>query len=245
MNLAVGGMAVSLEDDCKTLNVNGMRMDSSVRRLGEIADVLIDRTQIEKSGANTPLYFMFRGVMKKEHKETFQRHDLRYDITVLLGSKIGTECNKTLGHYHQMLSNGLSYPEIYEVLEGEAIYVLQKPENNGYDVMIVHAAKGEKVLIPPNYGHVSVNPSEVPLVMSNLVNASFKSDYEPYKCMHGAAAYILKGGEVIKNLNYNNMTVRSIEASDSAFLKLAPDMYSDFILRPEYFEFLSRPELVR
>ena len=80
------------------------------------------------------LYYMYRGIKEDG--------DLRYDITIIPAKMLGMEFNKTKGHYHPE-----SYGELYIVLEGEAIYLLQKLDQEGEieDVYMVEAQKGEDV----------------------------------------------------------------------------------------------------
>jgi glucose-6-phosphate isomerase len=59
---------------------------------------------------------------------------------------------------------------------------------------LVKATRGDKVIVPPNCGHVAINPSEKTLKMANWVCRSFESLYEPYTQHHGGAYYELING---------------------------------------------------
>lgn len=79
---------------------------------------------------------------------------------------------------------GVGYPEVYEVLEGRAHFLLQKKTLD--DIVLVEAAKGDIVLIPPGYGHVTINPAQnETLTMANLVSTEFSSEYGFYDEMRG------------------------------------------------------------
>ncbi|WP_301664617.1 glucose-6-phosphate isomerase family protein [Methanoculleus frigidifontis] len=91
--------------------------------------------------------------------------NVRFDITVIPPGAVGGEYVKTKGHYHPLTPAGIGYPELYQVLAGEAHYLLQR--KNLRDVVVVTAKAGEFVLIPPGYGHVTVNPGKENLVMAN------------------------------------------------------------------------------
>ena len=55
-------------------------------------------------------------------------------------------------------------------------------------IAIVKATKGDLVLIPPGYGHVTINPSrDEILMMANLVSTAFVSEYAFYETRQGAA----------------------------------------------------------
>lgn len=46
------------------------------------------------------------------------------------------------------------YPELYEMLNGESHYLLQRAQNEESvgEVLLVKATRGDKVIVPPNYG---------------------------------------------------------------------------------------------
>ncbi len=69
------------------------------------------------------------------------------------------------------------YPETYQVLEGVAHYLLQRGQNEESvdQVILVKATRGDKVIGPQNYGHVTINASERTLKMVNWVCRSFES----------------------------------------------------------------------
>ena len=93
---------------------------------------------------------------------------------------------KTKGHYHLKNPAGIGYPELYEVIEGVAHVLLRKKTLD--HLALVKATKGDIVIIPPGYGHVTINPSrEEMLVMANLVSTAFVSEYAFYEIRHGAA----------------------------------------------------------
>jgi glucose-6-phosphate isomerase, archaeal len=80
---------------------------------------------------------------------------LRYDVTVTLPGALGEEFVKTAGHYHTRSPAGPTYPEVYEVLNGRAAFVLQRvddPEGSEPEVQEVWVAvcvPGEKIVNPP------------------------------------------------------------------------------------------------
>jgi glucose-6-phosphate isomerase len=115
---------------------------------------------------------------------------------------LGSEFVKTKGHYHIG-----AYQEVYIVLEGQAVYLMQKPKNENEieDVYVIKAGKGDVIIIPSYYGHVTINSSETEeLKMANWVSNECKSDYEPFVKNKGACYYYLKKGWV-KNENYKSV----------------------------------------
>ena len=85
---------------------------------------------------------------------------------------IGLSSSETLSrNYHPENPSGTGYPELYEVIEGVAHVLLRKKTLE--HIVLVKAAKGDIVIIPPGYGHVTINPSqEETLIMANLVSTA-------------------------------------------------------------------------
>ena len=151
----------------------------------------------------TPLYYMYRDLYQTHGDHTWlERHHLRYDITRIPPGLINGEYTKTKGHYHPKNAAGIPYPEVYEVLSGSAYYLLQKRDHT--DVILVPAHAGDTVLIPPGYGHVTINPAPDELVMANLVSTDFASEYGEINAMHGAAYYYMKREGWMPNTNYGD-----------------------------------------
>ncbi|HIQ50032.1 MAG TPA: glucose-6-phosphate isomerase [Nanoarchaeota archaeon] len=177
-------------------------MHVTYRMLFDLKDVIFDKEWFCKQKENFVLYEMQREVYKKGN--------IRYDITKLHGKMLGKEYNKTLGHYHPN-----NFPEIYEVLKGKAIYLLQRPfrinSRKIIHAIAIYAKKGDQIIIPPKYGHVTINPSRKTLEMANLVSTRFSSVYTPYKKFGGACYFYTKNGWV-KNKNYEVAKLEEIKA---------------------------------
>jgi glucose-6-phosphate isomerase len=155
--------------------------------------------------ASDPLYYMYRDLARSEADRCWLAcHRLRYDITVIPSRDLCGEFVKTKGHYHPVNPAGTGYPELYEVVEGTAQFLLQTLTLD--DVVLVVAGTGARVVIPPGYGHISINPSpDTTLVMANLVSTAFESEYGEYETLHGAAYYVMSDGRIIKNPHYPDM----------------------------------------
>ncbi|HHI30385.1 MAG TPA: glucose-6-phosphate isomerase [Candidatus Methanoperedenaceae archaeon] len=227
------------------LNFGRKKWDADTRMLSDITDVLYDQSWAEEH-ENIPLYYMYRGLYKTvEEKATMEKHHLRYDITIIPPRMLGEEYVKTAGHYHPMVpGEKLSYTEVYQVLEGEAEYLLQKLENGIIeDVVLIHATIGNIVVIPPNYGHITINMSKSRLKMSNWVSSEFASIYEPIRERRGGAYYFLKDSTILKNEKYTKIPeLRRVKPTDPSLLNLTPgeDMYK-LIGTPTKLDFLNKP----
>lgn len=219
--------------------------EPDVRRLKDATHVLEQEVEPD----DTPLYYMYRGVCFKEHRSLFADNNIRYDLTVLVPGKIGREYIKTVGHFHPLKANGTeTFPEYYEVLSGEAIYLLQKNARSGdvEEVIVVEAKAGDKVFIPPGYGHVTINPGDSHLVMANLIESNFVSNYGPLAEKHGAAYYYIQDengkNQWIKNQHYVNSVGLKICAAPSLSHPTEAvknrTLYEAYIAEPKAFNFL-------
>jgi len=175
----------------------GVLPEPSVRTLNDMQCVLANP---DRSG-NIPLYYMYRDLALTAGDRAYLREqNVRFDITVIPPGTVGGEYVKTKGHYHPLSPSGIGYPELYQVLAGEAHYLLQRSDLG--DIIAVTAKAGEFVLIPPGYGHVTINPWKEKLVMANLVSVGFASEYTFYERMQGGAYYKMKEGGWVQNPHY-------------------------------------------
>ncbi len=173
------------------MEIKTKNLKPDIRYLYDLKKVLYDQKWL-KTAPNFELYYMYRGIKKK--------NNLRYDITVIPAKTLGKEFTKTKGHDHLG-----RHGEVYIVLEGEAIYLLMAKKGKEIkDVCAIKAKKGEVAIIPPFYGHVTINPSKKELKMANWISSNCKSDYTPFEKMKGACYFYTKQGW-IKNKNYKKI----------------------------------------
>ncbi|MEM3400057.1 MAG: glucose-6-phosphate isomerase family protein [Candidatus Micrarchaeia archaeon] len=226
---------LGMEVENGKLFLDGREIVASVRRLQDMEPVVYDREYYETADKEKVLYYMYRDLEPR-----FSPLGLRYDVTIIPPEKMGCELVKTAGHYHPLARNGKTYPEIYEVLEGDAHYLLQKKEEGRIvEVLLIKAEKGDRVIIPPNYGHVTINPSENVLVMANIVCRDFSSIYREYEEKHGAVYYELVGGRFVKNDNYEEDVELIIKNAPK--IGIGRDIHAQCINKPSDFEFLKNP----
>lgn len=192
-----------------------------------------------------PVYYMYRDVARsKEDREWLSEQHLRFDITVIPPRELCGEYNKTKGHYHPPDPSGTGYPEIYEVLSGEAHYLIQNMDCS--DVVMIAATAGDVVVVPPGYGHVTINPTRsTVLQMANIVSSRFSSNYHGYEVQNGAVFFEWIKEGFVKNPVYRNTPhLRLVKAQRLADVKDAiPDpLYNLIENRAPVLEFLNCPE---
>ncbi|KXA91913.1 glucose-6-phosphate isomerase [candidate division MSBL1 archaeon SCGC-AAA259D18] len=219
--------------------------EPDIRLAKDMKEVIQDIDWLEEN-KDAELYYMYRDLWHEEDEEKILSEGLRYDITVIPPLKMGCEYVKTKGHYHPEAAPGITYPEIYEVLEGEAHYLLQKRSSQAEveDVVLIQAEAGNKALIPPNYGHITINPSEETLKMANWVDRNFDSIYKDILELGGGAYFEMVGGGLVKNENYEQIAELRYAPPTNApeiGIKSGMDMY-DLIQESENLKFLSNPQ---
>ena len=212
----------------------------SVRTIDEMRSVLADNS----CNGNTSLYFMYRDLAKSDtDRQWLHSHKLRYDITVIPPCTLCGEWVKTKGHYHPKNPAGIGYPEVYEVLDGEAKYLLQSRRLD--DIVMISAHAGDIVIIPPDYGHISINPSvEKTLAMANIVSTEFESEYGEYETLHGAAYYAMSDGNLRKNPHYPKIPEVRFPGANwrSAMHRLCQGPLYNLIGSESVLGFLNNPE---
>jgi len=218
---------------------------ADIRMLHDMDEVIYDKTWLQ-TAENFELYYMYRDMYKsRPDMETIKKHNLRYDITVIPPNMLGCEYIKTAGHFHPNVpGTDVSYTEVYQVLKGEATYLLQKMDGGKVtDVVVVKAEAGDNVIIPPDYGHITINASSGVLKMANWVCREFSSVYDSVKEAAGGAYYLLETGFVV-NPNYDDVPpIRDLPPTnfpDFGFIK-GKDMY-ELVADIEKLEFLTAPQ---
>ncbi len=223
-------------------------IDPDVRRLYDLREVAFDGPWFE-GAADRDAYYTYRDLaLTMDDAKTISNHELRYDVTIMPPFNMGLEFIKTYGHYPPRVTSELRYthPELYEVLEGDAHYLLQRPQNEESvdDVILVKATLGDKLIVPPNYGHVTINPSDRVLKMANWVCWSFESVYEPYTALRGGAYYEFIKGRLLPNRAYQDVreikVAYPVEVPDQGLVKRKPAY--ELVEEPHLLEFLTAPE---
>jgi len=170
------------------MEIDLTKLVPDIRRLDDMRDVLADRTWAQ-GAENCDLYYMYRGIE--------ENGELRYDVTVIPPLMLGFEYIKTKGHFHAS-----KHSEFYTVLEGEAIYLMQKYD--GSDCYFVKTRAGESVIIPGEYGHITINATDKELKMANWICKNCISEYDSIAQKSGACWFYTVDGWK-ENSNYDKI----------------------------------------
>jgi glucose-6-phosphate isomerase len=225
------------------------------RRFGDLRSVVASPDAIDAI-ADDVAYLTYRDV--RQATETgLAANGLRYDVTVTLPGTVDGERIKTAGHYHALDAHGVSWPEIYDVLSGSAVFVLQRavgdpagdPEIDR--ALAIVAGPGDRLVIPPDYGHVTVNVGETPLVVADLVATASNNHYQSYANRRGGAVRIRETPDrdlpftAIWNPAFPEVTtgIEIVPASTLRLYESATPLYTLGVDFPEKVAFLTNPSL--
>ncbi len=255
MKILHSGLPIFMRDTDSTLSFEqGLICDgSSSKTVGQMEGLIRNPEHVNMEER---MYEAYRNIRFPEHEDLLKRYDIRYDITAISPGTINGEFKKTSGHYHGYIADGSHpYPEVYEVIKGEIIFILQKSHNFDRDeepviddLKAVHVKEGEAVIIPPYYGHGSINPSNGVSMFSNLAVISCPLHYEPIRKRKGLAVYALKDKDsfqLVPNENYKHLpSVKLCRPVENPALGITfhSPCYNNFITRPEQYDFLLHPD---
>lgn len=207
------------------------------------------------------VYHIYRDIGLPSDLEAIHASGLEYDLTIIPPGLLGDEYAKTIGHYHlEKPGTAVRYPEVYEVLYGQVFWLLQRASSDLerlLEVFLISASRGEKLVVPPGFGHVTINPADNVAVLATWQARGMQGVYESYEARNGAAYYVVrsellsKSGktsaeyEFVPNLHYNQVpalkrvSVRELPQFD---LKRALPMYFTAKHNLKTLDFLSNPE---
>lgn len=161
-------------------------------------------------------YYMIRGGSDQKN------------ITVWEPGTVGGEYIKTYGHYHVG-----KLDETYWIIFGKGIALLQKlvVDKNGQmipDVVeefkAIHVKPGDKIYMPPGYGHLVVNTGKTYFVTADDSPVNFEekkdeasmpghADYQLVKQMKGFAYYVVENNgtpALVRNKLYKEVRKESL-----------------------------------
>jgi glucose-6-phosphate isomerase, archaeal len=111
--------------------------------------------------------------------------------------------------------------------------------------MIV-ACAGEIVVVPPGYGHVTINPTKTTVLqMVNIVSSRFYGDYQRYEEQKGAAYFEMVKEGFVQNPAYaKHPHLRLVKAQRLADVRntIADPLYDLIEKQAPILEFLNYPE---
>jgi glucose-6-phosphate isomerase len=192
-------------------------------------------------------YWMYNGIAREQERQRLAATAMRYELTLMYPRSLGRERAKTLGHLHSgPPGSTLNYPEICEVLHGKAYFVFQTMDTVKHIAPLcgfVEANAGDKVIIPPNLHHLTINAGDEPLLFADVIPLAVKGIYQPLAEMRGAA-YLFTDAGWIKNPAYSQVgDLERWPVADYPSPKLTADcpLYRTFAENPLYLSWMLGP----
>lgn len=221
----------------------------------------MDGLLYKMDGANPDeaYYDVYRDVRFAADEALLRKDEYQYDFTLIMPGQINGECKKTSGHYHGYNpDHAFTYPEVYEVLSGTAIFVLQRADNfegeakdlKIEDIIMVKVETGQSIIIPPNYGHASINGGDGVMLFSNLAYKPCKVLYDMVKRYDGMAYFAFRENGKLsfrKNDKYKNVPMpevkfAAVRENPRLGIKFGVPIYKNYTDNPEAFRFLGHPD---
>ena len=247
----VSGLPIELKDDfyIKFNPPLQERTPTFERKFTEVLPVLMDPNVKQE---HEVMYLGYRRLYLPLDAVKVKKNHLTYDLTIIPPYRIGKEFNKTVGHYHDLKPRTkIAHPELYEILQGKVLVILQKMDPEFKKVTKVITAElsaGDKIIYPANYGHILVNIGTDPVVTANWLCVDYKPLYKQVSDKQGMAYYVVaeEGGyKLIANSMYGKVPVpRSYRAENMEVFKLNlhKPMYVSAMEDIKSLDFLSNPE---
>lgn len=248
----IGGLPMQLDEQgCLHLDASLAIEERRVRQLDELTPVYLD--QIACRGEQAA-YEMINGITADEDSEQLSGLPVRYELTWFPALKIGQEYVKTLGHIHFPESgSGIDPPEICEVLVGRAHFLFMKLNPDGFsaeDAFYIELTAGQKLIIPPGYNHLTINPGPGPMLFSDVVARTVRGNYASIIKAGGAVYLEVERGQApvfIPNPRYRSHPIlRRVYPKEFPQLQLVSGepLYTVFRRTlAKGWEFLWHPEL--
>ena len=239
------GIALSLRSGVAELGPDLLVEEDRIRRLAELAPVMAE--PVGRRGRRVE-YRMLNGVRKADDTR-LQGLPLRYELTIMGGRPIGSEAAKTFGHVHIRPGGAMfGYPEVVEVVHGEAGFLIQDLRGSPDGPMstvawLVRARPGDWVILPPELAHVTIDLGAGPLVFSDIIDRRATGIYSGVAGAAGFAWYVGSDGRLWRNPHYVEVPrlieVDAVEWSGPA----AGTLYRMFRQDPDAFAWLSDPAM--
>jgi glucose-6-phosphate isomerase len=255
------------ENENKLLSINEDISISKIidRELDQMRSVILNDQLVYPKLFYTEYFHL----CKNEHASVFKNENIRHDITIMSGNLAGIEFMKTYGHYHEILEGtNHAAPEVIEILHGNAIILLQKPERlvsdkpgvktiadvldfgNITEVSLFKLKPGDLFIVPPYYGHTIINQKSTALVFSTLISAKAKTIYKGIYDYKGASYYIIKKNAkqvFVQNPNYKNVPKIKKQKKwsyNNIMDNKKGSSYLNFINNPKNYSWINDPDSI-
>lgn len=234
----LAGLPIGLDDEGLLVFGDDVVVDDHRVRLVDALTPVVLEPEAAR-GSDEIAYYMDNGVYRRGDSERLAGIPMRYELTLIPPRRIGRECVKTFGHIHlKEPRSNLEWTEVCEVVTGTAHFLLQTLDLDGPDadhVYLIEAGPGQKVLLPPGFDHCTINPSDEPLLFSDVIALGVAGDYSRFVATRGAAYLEVADGAAahfIANPTYRRVAaVQPVPLQDYPGLHLTTELplYTAFV----------------
>ncbi len=185
-------------------------------------------------------YHVYEDVLSRPDQAWVLQMGIEVSIAVILPGVLGSEWIKTAGHFHRPVQRR-ELPELVEVAHGQGTIILQlmRTPDRVAEIVTLSVARGDWVVIPPGYGHVSINSGPKPLILTHVRSRAVHLEYEEMARHRGAGYWFGPEGHWI-NKSYEE--VPELKQFVASRLYARPfgneSVYRAIRRQPEYFKFL-------
>jgi glucose-6-phosphate isomerase len=216
-----------------------------IRRLDQIRGSLRD----PNCEGPEEVYAIAMDVARLQDRDELKKRMLLFGVVTYAAGSLGDEPIRSQGHIHRISQHsGWSPPELYEIWQGKAIIYMQEfvADDPGRCFAVI-AEPGEKVLVPPGWGHatISADPNQA-LTFGAWCDREYGFEYDAVRAHKGLAWYpILQDNQVIwqHNACYSPGRLQAVTPRQyREFGITEAPIYQQFIDDPARFHFISRPD---
>lgn len=195
------------------------------------------------------VYAIAMDVARIQDREELQKRMLLFGVVTYVAGQLGEEPIRSQGHVHRISQHsGWSPPELYEIWQGKAIIYMQEyVEDDPGRCFAVIAGPGDKVLVPPGWGHATISASpDEPLTFGAWCDREYGFEYDAVRAHKGLAWYpLVQESQIVwlHNPHYVPGRLQVIAPRQYEEFGITPaPIYQQFIDDPARFQFISRPD---
>ena len=194
------------------------------------------------------VYAIAMDVARMQDRAELEKRMLLFGVVTYAAGTLGEEPIRSQGHVHRIsLHSGWSPPELYEIWQGKAIIYMQEyvddDPGRGFAVL---AGPGDKVLVPPGWGHatISASPDEA-LTFGAWCDREYGFEYDAVRAHKGLAWYpLVQEKQIVWQHNSHYIPGRLQVITPRRYREFGisdEPIYQQFIDEPARFQFISHP----
>jgi glucose-6-phosphate isomerase len=220
--------------------------ETEFRSLDTIRSSLLD----PNCSGPDPVYGIAMDVARASDLPDLKQRMLLYGIVAYAAGRLGEEPVRSQGHVHAIAPHsGWSPPELFEILEGNAIvYAQQTAADDPGRCVAVLAGEGDQVVVPPGWAHCVINADpDRRMVFGAWCDRQYGFVYDGVRQHRGLAWFpVLAGAGGVEwrvNPHYrtNDLEIHTARKYPELGLSAGVDIYRQYLDNPESVQWVSEP----